>query len=222
MDRIKELLFGVVLRGGEPPMDLQFHEIQPGEIFQDEDFSVTAFPVWHRGPDCFGFLFEEKERRPFLPERADALAIPPGPWRRDLVAGRSVTLPDGRSIEPDQVLGPARPGTRLVHIGDVGRTDDLTEIVSGADALVMEATYLSEEADMARRFAHMTARGAAELAQRAGASHLILTHLSRRYRERDVLAEAQSVFPGAIVARDFDVFQVRRSELMKIEKLDHD
>jgi ribonuclease Z len=222
MERIKELIFGVVLRGAEPPMDLRFREIQAGEIFSGDDFSVTAFPVWHRGPDCFGFVFEEKERRPFLPEQAEALNIPPGVWRRDLVAGRSVTLPDGRSIHPDQVLGPVRPGTRLVYIGDVGRTEELTEIVRGADTLVMEATYLDEEAEMARRFAHMTARAAGELAQRAGVQNLILTHVSRRYRERDVLHEAQAVFPGAIVARDFDAFQIRRDALVKIEKLDHD
>jgi ribonuclease Z len=222
LERIKELIFGVVLRGAEPPMDLQLHEIQAGKIFEDEDFSVSAFPVWHRGPDCFGFVFEEKERRPFLPEQANLLAIPPGPWRRDLVAGHAVTLPDGRTIQPDQVLGPVRPGTRLVHIGDVGRTEELVEVVMNADTLVMEATYLNEEAEMARRFAHMTAQAAAELAQRAGVRHLILTHLSRRYRERDVLAEAQAVFPGAVVARDFDVFQVRRNELAKIERLDHD
>lgn len=222
LERIKELIFGVVLRGAEPPMDMQFKEITPGEVFRGEDFSVTAFPVWHRGPDCFGFVFEEKERRPFLPELADSLNIPPGPWRRDLVAGSSVVLPDGRTIHPEQVLGPVRPGTRLVHIGDVGRTEDLTEIVRNADTLVMEATYLDEEAEMARRFAHMTARGAAELAQRANVQHLILTHLSRRYRERDVLAEAQAAFPGTIVARDFDAFQVRRNELVKVEKLDHD
>ena len=222
LERIKELIFGVVLRGAEPPMNLRFIEIQPGRIFSGDDFDVTAFPVWHRGPDCFGFLFEERDRRPFLPEKADALQIPPGPWRKDLVAGQAVTLPDGRLIQPDDVLGPARPGTRLVHVGDLGRTEELEKVAANADLLVMESTYLNEEADMAQRFAHMTAQKAAELAVKVGVKHLILTHLSRRYRERDVLAEAQSVFPAALVARDFDVFQIRRGELQRIEALDHD
>jgi ribonuclease Z len=217
LERIRDLLFGVVLRGARPPMEIQFRPIQPGVIFEAEDFNVSAFPVHHRGADCYGFLFEEKPRRPFLPERAEALEIPPGPWRRDLVNGLEVTLPDGRLISPDAVLGPARPGVRLVHVGDAGRTDDLVEVCCDADTLVIESTYLDEEAQMATQFAHLTARRAAELAIKAGVKHLILTHLSRRYRERDVIAEARSVFPGAIVARDFDNYQVRRGELVKVE-----
>jgi ribonuclease Z len=219
LDRIHTLIFDIVLRGTKPPMDLQLLQIAEGLIIDESDFSVRAFPVWHRGPDCFGYLFEEKTRRPFLPDQAEALGIPQGPWRRDLVAGKPVTLPDGRTIQPDEVLGPARPGTRLVHVGDVGRTDELEQVCLGADTLVIEATYLDEEKTMAEQFAHLTAKQAAELAHRAGVGQLILTHLSRRYRERDVLAEAQAIFPNSLVARDFDTFQVRRGECVKIEKL---
>jgi len=217
LDRIHDLVYGIVLRGAKPPMDLQLLLISAGLILDEDDFTVTAFPVWHRGPDCFGYLFEEKTRRPFLPEKADELGILPGPWRRDLVNGKAITLPDGRTIHPDQVLGPERPGTRLVHVGDVGRTEELVTAVCKADALIIEATYLEEEREMADQFAHLTARQAAELAVRAGVKHLILTHISRRYRERDVLAEAQAIFPNTFVARDFDTFQVRRGECLKIE-----
>jgi ribonuclease Z len=216
LERIRDLLFGVVLRGARAPMDIQLIEVKEGVIFEGGDFSISAFPVYHRGPDCFGYLFEEKPRRPFLPEAAEALNILPGPWRRELVEGQAVTLPDGRTILPEQVLGPERAGTRLVYVGDVGRTDELIAVCQGADALVIEATYLEEEAQMARDFAHMTARQAAQLAADQGVRHLILTHISRRYRERDVLAEARSIFPQAIVARDFDAFQIKRGELLKI------
>jgi len=216
LERISDLIFGVVLRGARPPMKIHLVEIQPGVLFEDGDFSVSAFPVNHRGPDCYGYLFEEKSRRPFLPEKAELLEIPPGPWRRELVAGQSIRLPDGRVIKPDQVLGPVRPGTRLVHVGDSGRTDNLRSVCHLADLLVIEATYLNTEAEMANDFAHLTARQAAELAQEAGVKNLILTHISRRYRERDVLAEAREVFPLAEVARDFDVFQVKRGECLKI------
>lgn len=219
LDRIHDLIYGIVLRGAKPPMDLQLIQITPGLIFDEDDFTVTAFPVWHRGPDCFGYLFEEKTRRPFLPDKADELVIPPGPWRRDLVNGKSVTLPDGRTIHPDQVLGPERPGTRMAHVGDVGRIDELVQAVQEVDALIIEATYLQEESEMADQFAHLTARQAAELAAGAGVKHLILTHISRRYRERDVLAEAQAIFPNTVVARDFDAFQIRRGECMKVEQV---
>lgn len=217
LERIHDLLFGVVLRGARPPMEVNLKAIEPGLIFEAGDFQVRAFRVFHRGPDSFGFLFEETSRRPFLAEKAEALGIPQGPWRRDLVSGRAVALPDGRVIQPDDVLGPERLGTRLVHVGDVGRTEDLEAVCQSADALVIEATYLEDEHEMAHEFAHLTARQAAALAQRTKVSELILTHLSRRYRERDVLAEARAVFPRAWVARDFDRFQIRRGEMIKID-----
>jgi ribonuclease Z len=210
LDRVHDLLYGVVLRGNQPPMPLTLHEIKAGTFFDTDDFSVTAFPVTHRGPDCLGYVFEEKSRRPFLAEKADELGVPFGPERRDLVEGRSVTLSDGRIVSPEDVLGPLQRGTKFVVVGDTGRTDNLLEVARDADGLVIESTYLDAEADMAAEFSHLTARQAAELAVKAGVKKLILTHISRRYREKDVLAEAQSVFPGAVVARDFDNFQIKR------------
>ncbi|OGO27569.1 MAG: ribonuclease Z [Chloroflexi bacterium RBG_16_54_18] len=217
LERIHDLLYGVVLRGAKPPLDIQLHTVQEGPIIEADDFRVEAVPVQHRGPDCFGYSFIEKARRPFLPDRAQALDIPPGPWRRLLVDGRPASLPDGRLILPEQVLGEERAGTRLVMIGDVGRTENLVPVCRGADALVIEATYMEEEAQMARDFAHLTARQAALLAQEAGVGHLILTHISRRYRERDVLGEARATFANSRVARDFDAFQVRRGELVELQ-----
>jgi ribonuclease Z len=212
LDRVHDLLFGVVLRGQEPPMPLNFRAIAAGTIIEESDFSVSAFNVLHRGPDNFGYLFEEKGRRPFLPEKAEALGIPNGPLRRELVQGRCVTLGDGRTIDPESVLGDFRPGTRLAVIGDTGDSSNLLNACQGVDTLVVEATYLEEEAGMARQFGHMTARRSAELARDAGVGQLILTHLSRRYREKDILAEAQTVFENTVIARDFDVFQAKRAE----------
>ena len=220
LERIRDLLFGVVLRGAKPPMDIQLKPIEEGIILEEQDFYVSAFRVYHRGPDCFGFLFVERTRRPFLADIAEAMGVFPGPLRRELVNGISVTLENGRIVEPDQVLGPQRPGTRLVHISDAGQTDNLVSICQEADALVIEATYLEEEAKMAQEYAHLTAQQAARLAVEAGVKNLILTHLSRRYRERDVLAEARNFFSNTIVARDFDYFQVRRDELIRIQPLE--
>lgn len=213
LDRIHDLLFGVVLRGNRAPVPVRLHRLNPGPFFEAEDFTISAFPVFHRGSDSLGYIFQEHGRRPFLPEKADALAIPPGPWRRDLVAGQTVTLPDGRVINPDDVLGDFKPGTRLVHVGDAGEIETLVEHCRDADALVIEATYLDQEEEMAHHFSHLTARMAADLARRAGVRKLYLTHISRRYREKDVLQEAQEIFPGVIVARDFDVSQIKRDEI---------
>jgi ribonuclease Z len=172
-------------------------------------------------PDCFGFVFEEKERRPFLDEKAAELGIPIGPERGLLVRGESVTLADGRTIQPEDVAGEAIRGTKYVHIGDVGRTDNLHEVCQDADALVIESTYISEEDEMAQQFGHMTAARAAHLARECNVKSLILTHLSRRYYERDVRVEAQAIFPGAFVARDFDHFQITREGTTRL-KLEQD
>ena len=164
----------------------------------------------HRGSDCFGFLFQEKPRRPFLNDVAEELGVPRGPGRRQLVNGQSLALPDGRVIHADQVLGQPRLGAKLVHVGDAGRVDNLLDYVRDADALVVEATYLSHEADLAGHFGHLTAAQAAQLARGANVRQLFLTHISRRYREKDVQAEARAIFPNTTVARDFDHIRIAK------------
>ncbi|MEA4812867.1 MAG: ribonuclease Z [Anaerolineaceae bacterium] len=210
MERVEDLVNGVVLRGAKPPMQINLLDIAPGLIFQSDKFHISAFPVDHRGSNSLGFRFEESPRRPFLPEKAEALGIPPGPWRQRLVEGKPATLPDGRLIEPADVLGEEKPGTCLVVVGDVGRPEKLLDFVRGADALVIEATYLKEEQQLSSEFGHSTADAVARLALEAGVGKLIMSHVSRRYKDDDVNAEAQAVFPHAVLARDFDVFQVKR------------
>jgi ribonuclease Z len=204
LERVRDLLLGVVLRGADPALRIEFIELRPGVVMEDDKFWLRAFPVSHRGPDCFGFTFEEKSHRPFLAGKAEALGVPAGPERKRLVQGKPITLADGRVIDPDEVLGEPVPGAKLVFVGDAGRTDDLVEETCEADALVIEATYLEIEAELARQFGHLTAAQAARLAVQTGVRELWLTHISRRYREAEVLAEAQAIFPNVHVARDFD------------------
>ncbi len=222
LDRIYDLLYGVVIRGARSPVPLEFYDVTPGVLMEDKHFTLSAFRVSHRGGDSYGYIFEEKPHRRFLVEKAEALGVPAGPERRRLVQGESITLADGRVVHPDDVLGPPERGTRLVIVGDTGRIDDLIESVRDADALVIEATYLQKDEEIARAFDHITAAQAASLAVESGAQALILTHISRRYRERDILAEAQGVFPGPVfVARDFDHYNIRRDrppELIRAEE----
>ena len=210
LDRVHDLLYGVVLRGNKPLAKLHLREVKPGVIFEAKDFTVTAFPVTHRGPGCFGYRFDEKSHRPFLADKADELDVPFGPVRRDLIAGKSITLANGSRVAPENVLGPVIKGTSLAITGDTGRTDNLLEVCKDLDTLIIESTYIHEDAEMAHKFGHLTARQAAELAKQANVKHLILTHLSRRYRERDVIREARAIFPNSHVARDFDTYQVKR------------
>jgi len=218
LDRV-EALMKVVFGRHRPPIRLILTDLEPGVIIEDNAFQLSAFSVTHRGPGNFGFTFQERARRPFIVDKAEAMGVPAGPERAHLVRGEEVTLADGRTIHPDDVLGPSRPGTKLVFIGDVARTDNLVEPARDADALVIEATYTGLEADVAREFGHLSAGQAAKLALAADVRHLILHHISRRYAEREILEEATPIFPNTTVARDLDHFQIRRSApLLKVER----
>ena len=209
LERIEDLLFKVVIRGVYPPFPIELKSLKKGTFIKEQDFSISAFPVKHRGQGCFGFVFEEEGKRPFLAEKADLLGIPPGPLRRDLVQGKTITLADGKRVEADDILGAYQRGTKLVMVGDTGETKSLEKVCRDADALVIEGTYLYEEVELAREYAHLTVREAAELAVKAQVKQLFITHVSRRYRDKDVEKEAQAIFPNSVVVHDFDQFQIK-------------
>ncbi|MBD3270726.1 ribonuclease Z [Candidatus Peregrinibacteria bacterium] len=215
--RVRDLIYGIVLGPAADRYPLNIVETWPGSIMETKYFALSAFKVLHRGAQCLGYAFEEPEHRPFLAEKAEALGVPFGPERSQLVRGESITLEGGRVIEPSDVLADAIPGAKLVHVGDAGDTGTLIEPARGATCLVIEATYLHRDVEIARQFGHLTARDAAELAIKAEVDTLILTHISRRYFERDVLAEARGIFPDSYVARDFDRFQITREGVRKVE-----
>jgi ribonuclease Z len=212
LDRIDALLTQVVFRNEVPPMRIKLYELAAGPVLTASSFQLDTFPVTHRGSGNFGFVFQQHSHFPFLVEKAIALGVPAGPQRGQLVKGESVTLDDGRVITPEMVLGDEVRGAKLVVVGDTGRTDNLRQQVTGADALVIEATFLDSEADEARAFGHLTAKQSAQLALENGVKTLLLNHVSRRYRERDIIEEARSVFPNTYVVRDFDHFEIRRGE----------
>ncbi len=216
LQRVEDLM-KVVLRGGEVDIEIRFIAINAGVIWRGEGMTISAFPVSHRGPGCYGFLFQEESRRPFLAEEAERLGVPRGPERRLLVQGQAITLADGRVITPDQVLGEETAGVKLVHVGDAGRTDNLVEICRDADALIIEATYSSREADMAARFGHLTAAQAAELAAAANVKHLFLVHISRRYSEWEILREARAIFENTIVPRDLEQYRITKGQVERVE-----
>jgi len=139
-----------------------------------------------------------------VPGRLAALAVPDGPIRKGLAQGRPVTLEDGRTIDPEDVLGPPAARKKLVIVGDTETTDGLADRVRDADLLVIEATFLDRDAAMALDYGHLTAAKAAGLAAESNVKQLILTHVSGRYPEAEILAEAAKVFPNSRVAADFD------------------
>jgi ribonuclease Z len=208
IDRVRDLM-KVVLRGKEVDIEIEFIEIQPGVLIEEKNLTVSAFPVLHRGSGCFGYVFQERTKRPFIVEQAEKLGIPIGPERTRLVAGETITLADGRHVSPDEVLGPAVAGTKFVYVGDIARTEEVLEPARDADALVMEATYVSEDVEIARQFGHITAAESAQCARDANVKQLYLTHISRRYSGAAIDADARPVFPNTWVANDLDKVVVK-------------
>jgi ribonuclease Z len=202
-------LFGALRRiFGRLTYPYELIELQPGEILERGDYRLATFPVDH-GVSALGYaLVEEARPGRFDVEVADALGIPAGPERGTLQRGEAVTLPDGRVIAPERVLGEMRPGRKLVVSADTAYSRDVVEAARGADVLVHEATFAEEERERARETLHSTAADAAEVAREAEVRLLALTHLSNRYFGGEIEREAQAVFPNTVVPRDLDIIVV--------------
>ncbi len=190
----------VLGRTGYP---LRIEELEPHEEVRFGGYLVASFPVEHRGP-AYGYAFVEDDRPGrFDADAARSLGVAEGPDFGRLQRGEEVA-----GVKPEQVVGPERPGRRIVFSGDT-RPCQTTEVYAhGADVLVHEATFCEDERARARETGHSTAAQAAEIARDAGVRLLALTHLSTRYFPRDVREEARAIFPETVVPRDFDAIEV--------------
>jgi ribonuclease Z len=183
-------------------------ELRPGDELERGDFRLVTFPVAHVVSAVGYALVEPARPGRFDVEAADALGVPSGPERGVLQGGDPVTLPDGRTITPDAVLGEPRPGRTVVLAGDTAPAGTVLEVAQGADVLVHEATFCDDERDRAHETAHSTAAEAAAIARQAGVGLLVLTHVSSRYFGPEVAREAREIFPDTVVPRDYDVVEV--------------
>ena len=197
---------------GKLTYGVELVELRPGDVLERGDHRLVTFPVAH-GVTALGYaLVEEARPGRFDVEAADALGVPFGPERGALQRGESIVLADGRTIAPDAVLGPPRPGRKVVLTGDTAAADSVREAARGADVLVHEATFCEEERERAAETLHSTALEAAEVARDAEVGMLALTHLSNRYFGPEVAREARAVFPETVVPKDFDIIEVRFQE----------
>jgi ribonuclease Z len=189
---------------GRLPYDLRLVELEPGEPVQGDGYRVAPFRVEHRTARAFGYAVVEDERPgEFDPVEAQRLGVEPGPDFGRLQRGETV---DG--VAPGQVMGPPRPGRKVVISGDTAPSDAVRVAAHEADLLVHEATFLDEERERAKETAHSTARQAAEVASDAQVRMLALVHLSTRYFARDVRDEARAAFANTVIPRDFDAVEL--------------
>jgi ribonuclease Z len=193
--------------------DIEVKELSVDECVGFDGFRIQAFEVRH-GVRATGYALVEQDRPgPFDLERARGLGIPEGPLFGELQRGSAVHV-DGRVITPDEVVGAPRPGRTVVYTGDTLPGPWTVEVARGANVLIHEATFGSDEVDRARDTKHSTAAQAAEVAREAGVKRLYLTHVSARYSDdpRSLEAEARAVFPGAVVAHDGLSFELEHHD----------
>jgi ribonuclease Z len=206
-------LFGALRRiFGRLTYEYTLVELRPGDVLERDDYELVTFPVAHALSGVGYAIVETPRPGRFDVAAAEALGIPVGPERGALQQGLPVTLGDGRIVSPELVVGPPRPGRKVVVSGDTAATESVLEAARGADLLVHEATFAEEERERARETSHSTAVDAAQVARAAEVRLLALTHLSSRYAPATILHEAREVFPHTEVPRDFDIIEVRFEE----------
>jgi ribonuclease Z len=197
---------------GKLSYEVRVVELEPGDVLERDGYRLAAFEVAHGVPAVGWSLIEATRPGRFDVEAADALGVPSGPARGALQRGESVTLPDGSVVSADRVLGPPRPGRKIVITGDTAPSESVVEAAWGAEVLVTEATFSEEELERAQETMHQTAAQAAGIAQRANIGLLALTHLSNRYFGPEIAREAREIFPDTVVPKDFDIVEVPFAE----------
>jgi len=194
----------------KPKYEIYASEIKDGEKIDFNDYIITPFKVEH-GVPTYGYCLEEKHRAgKFDKPKALKLGIPEGPLFSKLQRGDTIILDDGRKIMPDMVLGPKRPGRKIVFTGDTKPCENTLKYAKKADVLIHEATFDDDLEETALEYGHSTIKHATELAKKASVNMLILTHISPRYlNTNDLLDHARKIFKKTYIPKDFDEFEIK-------------
>jgi ribonuclease Z len=201
----KILWRAITLGSDKQHFEIKIIELTPEAPLKKSGYSVVPFPVEHGDRSAIGYhIVEETRLGRFNPDKAREMGVPEGPLWGKIHKGESVTLPDGRRVEPAELVGPTRPGRRIVLTGDSRPAEGTIAVATAADVLIHEATFAEEEAQRAIETGHSTAREAADVAAKAGVKKLVLTHVSARYSRdtSELEREARAVFPATVIARD--------------------
>ncbi|MCL2419457.1 MAG: ribonuclease Z [Conexibacteraceae bacterium] len=204
---LRDLVGSLMRLAGRTTYDLYVVELDDGEILERDGYDIEAVGVSHRGP-ALAYVFSEPDRPGiFDPEKAREAGLTEGPDFGRVQRGETV---DG--VTPDQVMGPSRPGRKLVFSGDTRPNDNLREAARHAEVLIHEATFAIEEAERADQTGHSTAAQAAGVARDAEVRLLALNHISIRYPAAVLRDEAREIFPNTVVPRDFDSIEIPFAE----------
>jgi ribonuclease Z len=204
---LRELLTTAQRVAGRVRFELSLVELEPGAVLERDGYRIAAVGVAHRVP-AFGYvLFEDERPGVFDPQAATRLGLTPGPDFGRVQRGETVN-----GVSPEQVLGPARPGRKIVYSGDTMPCEALRIAAHRADLLIHEATFAEDERDRAAETGHSTASQAAKLGAAADVRLLALNHFSTRYPVGVLRDEARAVFARTVLPRDFDSIEIPFAE----------
>lgn len=181
-------------------LDFAVKEIKSGIFFENNEFQLEAYPLEH-GIETLGYRFIEKDRRKVDMKKARKLGIPEGPLIGKLQQNKPIEH-NGKKIMPDDVTYEEN-GKKIAYITDTVLCDACFRIAEDSDLLICEATYSSKLAGKSEEYGHMTARQAAQVANKANVKQLVLIHFSARYKNTQELEEdARDLFDNVICAKD--------------------
>ena len=193
--------------------DVNIHELGEGDILDFGNYLVHATEAQHFIPALAYAVVEKPRPGRFDLEGAETLGVPQHKYGL-LQRGQAVELEDGTTVTPGMVLGPPRPGRKMVYTGDSFPAPAITELARDADLLVCDSTFAPEHEKKGNDYGHFSSRQAALLAKEAGVGKLVLTHISTRYHDNPdaVLLPAREIFESTELAEDFMSIVVKARE----------
>ncbi len=194
---------------------VKIYEISEGDVIEGKGYKFISFKTIHT-PESLGFVFEEKEKRKFLKEKAIALGIPEGKLYSNLQRGESINFNE-KVVNADDVLSKPIKGRKIVYTGDTTPCENTVKFANDCDVLIHDSTYSNADIEKISDHGHSTALQAAETAKQANAKSLFLIHISQRYADSKILEdEAKKVFENSCVVRDFMSVQISPSPEKRI------
>ncbi len=174
-----------------------------GRFLENQDFYLESFPLKH-GPSCNGYVFVEKDKLRIDKNKLTKLKLPPSPLIKKLVEGKD-TFFNGKKISSKDITYKQK-GRKISFVLDTNYSENIIVHTKNSDILVCESTYLNKDADIAKRYHHLTARQSAQIAKKAKVKRLILTHISQRYNQTTKYTEeeAKLIFKSTSIAKDLD------------------
>jgi ribonuclease Z len=187
--------------------------LSEGVVCEEEEYTIITKKSNH-AVESYAFAFVEKPRPgKFYPKKALALGVAAGELWSKLQGGEEVTLADGKVVKPGDVMGPMRPGRKIVYTGDTKPFESFAKFAEGADLVIHDCTFDDSLTKKAALDGHSTPTQAAQQAKAAGAKQLALSHISARYPNAGLLLEqAKKTFANSVLAEDFMELELPLSE----------